>query len=150
MRWKPVPATTAGPNPAFSILASFHVKTTVQPFPRCTGGHSARLQLGGLPRGRGGSSGLEQGLCRSFRAVSAGLGEAEVQVTESQNHRMVGVGRDLCGSPRAGCTAPRPGGSGISPEKETPQPPWAARARAPSFSQGRSSSSLPLCAFSSW
>ena len=36
------------------------------------------------------------------------------------------------GSPRAGCTAPRPGGSGISPEKETPQPPWAAWARAPS------------------
>ena len=30
------------------------------------------------------------------------------------------------GSPRAGCTAPRPGGAGISPEKETPQPPWAA------------------------
>jgi len=26
------------------------------------------------------------------------------------------------GSPRAGCTAPRPGGSWISPEKETPQP----------------------------
>jgi len=30
------------------------------------------------------------------------------------------------GSPRAGCTAPRPGRAGISPEKETPQPPWAA------------------------
>jgi len=29
------------------------------------------------------------------------------------------------GSPRAGCTAPRPGGAGISPEKETPQPLWA-------------------------
>ena len=28
------------------------------------------------------------------------------------------------GSPRAGCTAPCPGGSGISPEKETPEPPW--------------------------
>jgi len=26
------------------------------------------------------------------------------------------------GSPRAGCTGPRPGGSGISPEKETTQP----------------------------
>ena len=25
------------------------------------------------------------------------------------------------GSPRAGCTAPRPGGAGISPEKETPR-----------------------------
>jgi len=30
------------------------------------------------------------------------------------------------GSPRTGCTGPRPGGAGISPEKETPQPPWAA------------------------
>ena len=30
------------------------------------------------------------------------------------------------GSPRAGCTAPRPGGAGISPEKETPQPPCAS------------------------
>ena len=38
------------------------------------------------------------------------------------------------GSPRAGCTAPRPGGAGISPEKETPQPPWAAWASAPSLS----------------
>jgi len=45
------------------------------------------------------------------------------------------------GSPRAGCTAPRPGGTGISPEKETPQPLWAAWARAPSPSEGRSSSS---------
>ena len=36
------------------------------------------------------------------------------------------------GSPRAGCTGPCPGGSGISPEKETPQPPWAACSRAPS------------------
>ena len=36
------------------------------------------------------------------------------------------------GSPTAGCTAPRPGGAGISPEKETPPPPWAAWARAPS------------------
>ena len=43
------------------------------------------------------------------------------------------------GSPTAGCTAPRPGGAGISPEKETPQPPWAAWARAPSPSEGRSS-----------
>ena len=45
--------------------------------------------------------------------------------TESQNHRMVGVGRDLsgssgttprveAGSPTAGCTGPCPGGSGIS------------------------------------
>ena len=33
------------------------------------------------------------------------------------------------------------GGSWISPEKETPQPPWAACSRAPSPSEGRSSSS---------
>ena len=67
------------------------------------------------------------------------------RITESQNPSMAGVGRDLCGppaqppaqagSPRAGCTAPRPGGAGISPEKETPQPPWAACARAPSPSE---------------
>ena len=73
------------------------------------------------------------------------------RVTESQNHRMVGVGRDLwghpvqppaeAGSPRAGCTGPCPGGSGISPEKENPQPPWATCSRAPSPSEGRSSSS---------
>jgi len=64
---------------------------------------------------------------------------------------MFGVGRDLwgppaqppaqAGSPTAGCAAPRPGGAGISPEKETPQPPWAAWARAPAPSEGRSSSS---------
>ena len=45
------------------------------------------------------------------------------------------------GSPRAGCTGPCPGGSWISPEKEAPQPPWAACASAPSPSEGRSSSS---------
>ena len=45
------------------------------------------------------------------------------------------------GSPRAGCTAPRPGRAGISPEKQTPQPPWAAWARAPSPSEWSSSSS---------
>ena len=39
------------------------------------------------------------------------------------------------GSPRAGCTAPRPAGVGTSPEKETPQPLWAAWARAPSRSK---------------
>jgi len=46
----------------------------------------------------------------------------------SQNHRMIGVGRDLCGSfsptapaeavsPTVGCTGPCPGGSCTSPEK---------------------------------
>jgi len=58
--------------------------------------------------------------------------------TESQNHRMVGVGRVLCGSssptllPTAGCRRPCSGGPWISPEKETPQPPWAACSSAPS------------------
>ena len=64
---------------------------------------------------------------------------------------MAGVGRASgdppaqppaqAGSPRAGCTAPRSAGVGISPEKETPQPLWAAWARAPAPSEGRSSSS---------
>ena len=67
-------------------------------------------------------------------------------ITESQNHRIVGVGRDLCGSsspttpaeagsPTAGCTGPCPGGSWISPEKETPQPPWVNCSSAPSPSE---------------
>ena len=70
---------------------------------------------------------------------------------ESPNHRMAGVGRDLCsnwsnhparaGSPRAGCTGPSPGGFWRSPEKENPQPLWAACSSAPSPSEGRSSSS---------
>ena len=62
-------------------------------------------------------------------------GFLNLQITEC--YRMFGVGRDLCGSPRAGCTGPCPGGSGISPEKETPQPPSAAWARAPSPSRGK-------------
>jgi len=52
----------------------------------------------------------------------------------SQNHRMVGVGRHLCGSssptplpkqghPEQAAQDLVPGGFGISPEKETPQPP---------------------------
>jgi len=45
------------------------------------------------------------------------------------------------GSPTAGCRGPCPGRSWISPEKETPQPPWAACSSAPSPSEGRSSSS---------
>jgi len=76
------------------------------------------------------------------------LGLEGEQVTESQNGG--GWKRPLWvtqsnppaegGSPRAGCTAPRPGGAGISPEKETPQPPWAACSRALSPSEGNSSS----------
>ena len=45
------------------------------------------------------------------------------------------------GSPTAGCTGSCPGGSWISPEKETPQPPRAASSSAPSPSEGRRSSS---------
>jgi len=56
-------------------------------------------------------------------------------IQKSQNPSMVGlegtsVGHSVqppaqAGSPRAGCTASRPGGVGISPEKETPQSLWA-------------------------
>ena len=45
------------------------------------------------------------------------------------------------GSPTAGCTWPCPGAPWISPEKKTPQPPWAACSSAPSLSEWRSSSS---------
>ena len=80
------------------------------------------------------------------------------RITELQNHRMLGVARDLCGlssptppakagTPRAGCRGPCPDGSWISPEKETPQPAWAACASAPSPSEGRSSSSCTIKAF---
>ena len=70
-------------------------------------------------------------------------------VTESQNGR--GWNGPLwviwsnppaeAGSPTVGCRGPCPGRSWISPEKETPQPPWAACSSAPSPSEGRSSSS---------
>ena len=77
---------------------------------------------------------------------------ALIMCINSQNHRITewsglegtSVGhlvQPSWGSPRAGCTGPCPSGSGISPEKETPQPPWAAWARAPPPSEGRSSSS---------
>jgi len=56
----------------------------------------------------------------------------ELDNLESQNHRMVGVGRDLCGviqsnppaeagSPRAGCTGPCPHGSWIWSKREFKQ-----------------------------
>ena len=58
------------------------------------------------------------------------LKQEKKEVTESQNSR--GWKGPLwvtqpnppteAGSPRAGCTGPCPGGSGISPEKETPPP----------------------------
>ena len=89
--------------------------------------------------------------------------QGQAQPGPRQNPSMVGAGRALCGSPsptpcpsrvtqsRLHSTASR--GVGISPEKETPQPPWAAWARAPSPSEGRSSSSgsagassAPVCA----
>jgi len=73
----------------------------------------------------------------------------KVNITESQNSR--GWKGPLwviwskppaeAGSPTAGCKGPCPGGSWISPEKETPQPPWAAYSSAPSPSEGRNSSS---------
>jgi len=74
--------------------------------------------------------------------------EAKIWNDDEENHRIPersglegpSVGHPVqppakAGSPRAGCTAPRPGRTGISPEKETPQLPWAAWARAPSPSE---------------
>jgi len=58
------------------------------------------------------------------------------RITGSQNHRIVGAGRDLQRSssptalqnrpPTADFTSRCPGKSWISPEEENPQPPWAA------------------------
>ena len=69
-------------------------------------------------------------------------------IAESQNHRIVGVGRDLNRSsrpthlqsrpPTAGYTGSCPGRSWISPEKENPQHPRAACSRALSSSLWRS------------
>ena len=56
-------------------------------------------------------------------------------IKESQNHRIVGVGRDLCGS-SSPTLLPKQGHL-----QETPQPPWAACSSAPSPSEGRNSSS---------
>ena len=49
------------------------------------------------------------------------------RITEWQGLEGTSVGLPVhppaeAGSPRAGCTGPCPGGSGISPEKETSQP----------------------------
>jgi len=65
------------------------------------------------------------------------------RITESQNVRgwkgplwvIKSNSPAQAGSPTAGCTGPCPGGSSISPEKETPQPPWAMCSRAPSPSK---------------
>ena len=87
------------------------------------------------------------------KAGSAGAAQPGEE-TAAGNHRITECsgleGTSVChpvqppaeaGSPRAGCTGPCPGRSWISPEKETPQPPWAACSRALSPSEGRSSSS---------
>ena len=85
-------------------------------------------------------------------SLQTGYNVQNHRITESQNHRMFGIGRDLCGSssptplPKKGrlqqaCRGRCPGRSWISPEKENPQPPWAACSSAPSPSEGRSSSS---------
>jgi len=58
-----------------------------------------RLALGFLPP----SPDLVRGICtaiissRSLHGIESYL-RSENQITESQNHRIVGVGRDLCGS----------------------------------------------------
>ena len=74
-------------------------------------------------------------------------------LNQSQNHRTVGVGRDLCGSPgptppaqagspRAGCTAPRPGGS-FCPG--APSPCSSSAASSPLSKHPRGLPSLCLC-----
>ena len=72
--------------------------------------------------------------------------------TESQNHKMVGVGGDLCGS-SSPTPLPKQGqvqqaaqdhvqaGFEYLHRRRLPQPLWAACPRAPSPSEGRSSSS---------
>jgi len=77
---------------------------------------------------------------RSFRYRPSGITECLGLEGTSVGHPAQPPAQ--AGSPRAGCAAPRPGRSGISPEKETPQPPWAAWARAPSPSDRKSSSSF--------
>jgi len=52
------------------------------------------------------------------------------------------------GSPRVGCTGPCPGGSWISPEKENPQPLWAACSSAPKWN--RSVKPSGKCPLSQW
>ena len=76
------------------------------------------------------------------KAVPGGSAHSTRHAPESQNGRgwkgPLGTPSPTpakAGSPRAGCTGPCPGGAGISPEKETPQPLWAALARAPSPQQ---------------
>ena len=116
-----------------------------------------RRMLQGSP----GVGGTSQGRSVTFyRSGTSRTPQAQAprSTTPRQNHRVPAwqvlegpsVGHPVqppaeAGSPRAGCTAPHPGGSGISPEKETPQPPRAAWARAPSSSEGSSSSSRPRC-----
>ena len=125
------------------------------------------------PRGRGGGGGRQR-CCEAEvefwqwkrgwkEAAPAHCGQGLCQTctarfTEWSGLEGTSVGHPVqppaqAGSPRAGCTGPRPGGAGISPEKKTPQPPWAAWARAPSPSEGRISSSAsagassaPVCA----
>jgi len=86
---------------------------------------------------------VQQDLMQLFKQ-SAGTRSSGVQ-----NHRIVGVRRDLQRSlsptplqsrpPTAGCTGRHPGGSWTSPEEENPQPPWAACSSALSPSLWRSS-----------
>lgn len=75
MRWEPVPATTTGPNPAFPISASFHVKTTVQPWKSTV--QSSRWV--GCAEDKEVSRAWSRG-CVRVKAVSSGLWEAEVQM----------------------------------------------------------------------
>ena len=82
---------------------------------------------------------MTQGFPQIWRSVGSSQ-----QITESQNGRVSkGLLEIIWSNPpaKAGSPRPHPGGVWMSPEKETSQPPWAAWARAPSPSEGRSSSS---------
>lgn len=81
MRWELVPATTAGPNPAFPTSASSHAKTTVQPFLRCTGEHRAKLWVSGLSTEHKEMSEAWSRGWVGVEEVYSGLWEAEVPVT---------------------------------------------------------------------
>ena len=61
-------------------------------------------------------------VCRQYSLFSPYLPGQEIHLCGSPSPTPL----PEAGSPTAGCTGQRPGGSSISPEKETPQPPWAA------------------------
>lgn len=62
-------AATAGPKPVFPIPASFHLKTTAQPFLHCTGEHRAESRWVGFAEGKEGAQAWSSG-CVGVTVVS--------------------------------------------------------------------------------